>query len=60
MVKRNEWEGCEGGDEVGRRLYGRTRTFITDHIHRQGENSIGEDEESRTFALDKIYRQHQE
>jgi len=59
MAKRNEWSGL-GGEEIARRLYWETRTFITDHIHHQGENSIGEDDQSRTFELDKIYRQHQE
>ncbi len=48
------------GEEIGRRLYGEPRTFITDYIHRQGGSNIGEDDESRTFQLEKIYRQHQE
>ncbi len=58
-IMANQWGGLSG-EEVGRRLYGETRTFFTDHIHRQGGSNIGEDDESRTFQLEKIYRQHQE
>jgi hypothetical protein len=56
-----QWTGSNlGGEAFARRVYGERRTIITDHIHRQGGSNIGEDDESRTFQLDKIYRQHQE
>src|SRR6266571_6986038 len=56
LTRRNEWRGGESGEEIGRRLYGETRTFELDQIYRGAEGNIGRDEDSRQFNIDRIHK----
>src|SRR2546428_7852413 len=53
-IMANEWRGL-GGEEIGRRLYGESRTFITDHIHRQGGSNVAQQAKVLGISRGSVY-----
>src|SRR5439155_24935728 len=48
--KKNESEGCEGGGEVVRQMYGGRRTFELDKVLQRCEARLPDGEDSRSFC----------